>query len=697
MTTAPIFAATLKDSEIFPNTPNTHLSTDLANIASKSNYRRVFQTTEEIKVEFIKFLRTIFYQLNEENVIQGMEKILNKSNKTDEQIYIELVEHISSMKKQFAPLWKLWSLKVLKEGMGTQVTTLLKDFKPSAFNDYMEIYDRRYLDIIKKKTKFSLEGKIISVADQANVSLADRIQAGAIFSKYPYKTHVPLNDSTCQSPTKNPEQTFKPIGNEVPDKSIDLISCLGGLHHISLSRLDPFIKSMKQKLKPGGLFLLRDHNIGDDTGSTNLSKEDRKAITELVHTFVNASDGISWEVENKEIREFKSINEWIRLLQKHGLSSISSRPLVLKDDPTENGMLAFIRNPENLSEMYEAIEYRKDWDRGKDGTRATWIEWGNVRSSKQYSEFIQKHHSYAFDEMGNFRQHWKHFYHYVRECVNDDMELSKLVFSNNFLMNLFILSTTSIQCVANHAINTPDRLLARWKYGDNWREVANLTEIEKYIAEVEKDYSGFIDHTPFYMFDWIGKTRGIWQTISKSKEDSLTRLKSTMKALSWSSGMVAKSAISTIVKKIYTLESNLEPSTVKVLIKDPNNELNTVINQWEEAKDLIYEKNIKIEEIYSTPDGYKFVSFPRYKPFTKICEYISNTSTLEILEIGGQKSISVDLLVQEKIKDPSPRFIYEMEKLHDSDNRHYLTYQVAISSLKKFLKDNRNHIEYIHE
>lgn len=117
--------------------------------------------------------------------------------------------------------------------------------------------------------------------------------------------------------------------------------------------------------------------------------------------------------------------------------------------------------------------------------------------------------------MGNFRQHWKHFYHYVRECVNDDMELYKLVFSNNFLMNLFILSTTSIQCVANHAINKPDRLLARWKYGDNWREVANLTEIEKYIAQVEKDYSGFIDHTLFYMFDWIGKTRGIWQTISK--------------------------------------------------------------------------------------------------------------------------------------------------------------------------------------
>ncbi|MGL4348446.1 MAG: methyltransferase domain-containing protein [Chlamydiales bacterium] len=694
MSTAPISPINV---EAFFNTANTSSSTELVDIPCESNYRRIFQTTEQIKAEFIKFLRTIFYQLNEENVIQGIEKILNEPNKTDKQIYTELLEHISGMKKQFAPLWKLWSLKVLKEGLGNQVATLTKEFEPSSFNDYMEIYDRRYLDVIRKKTKFPFEGKIISIADQSNVSLADRIQAGAIFSQYPYTVHIPLNDPTCECPAKNPEQTFKPISDEIPNKSIDLITCLGGLHHVSIDRLDPFIESMKQKLKPGAVLLLRDHNVADDTDSSGVSKEDRKAITELVHTFVNASDGIPWEIEKKEIREFKSIHEWIKILEKHGLSSISREPLVLKDDPTENGMLAFVRNPENLPEMYQAIKYRKDWDRGKDGTRATWIEWGNVRSSKQYSEFIQKNHSYAFDHIGHFRQHWKHFFHYVRECLNDDVGLNKLVFSHNFSMNLFILFTASIQSVSDYAMSAPSKLLARWKYGENWREVSNLTEIEKYIAQVEKDYSNFIDHTPFYMFDWIGRIRGIWETVVQSKEHPLTRLKGAMNALSWSSGMVAKSAISAVVKKIYTSEANLESNTVKVLIKDPNNELDTIINQWERAKNPVHEKNLAIEEIYSTPDGYKFVSFPRYRPFTKICDYISNTPTLEILKIGGQKAISVDLIVQENIKDSSARFIYEMERLQDPDKRHYRTYEVAIPILKQFLRNNRDHIEYIHE
>jgi hypothetical protein len=41
------------------------------------------------------------------------------------------------------------------------------------------------------------------------------------------------------------------------------------------------------------------------------------------------------------------------------------------------------------------------------GTRATWIEWGNVRFSKQYAHYIQDHHAYAFDFIGHMRQHWQ--------------------------------------------------------------------------------------------------------------------------------------------------------------------------------------------------------------------------------------------------------------------------------------------------
>ena len=92
-----------------------------------SDFRRVFQTTEEMKTEFVKFLQTIFYKLDEKKVLAGMERLLADPTKTDEQVYTELLGEIGNMKKRFAPLWEIKSLFVLKKGMGTQADKLLKN------------------------------------------------------------------------------------------------------------------------------------------------------------------------------------------------------------------------------------------------------------------------------------------------------------------------------------------------------------------------------------------------------------------------------------------------------------------------------------------------------------------------------------------------------------------------------------------
>jgi hypothetical protein len=274
----------------------------------------------------------------------------------------------------------------------------------------------------------------------------------------------------------------------------------------------------------------------------------------------------------------------------------------------------------------------------------------------------------------------------------------KLIFSGNFAMNIFILLTAAIQCVLGAITSLPGMLLARWQHGENWREVSNLTSLEKYTAKVEKEYSEYLDHTPFYMFDYIGKIKGVWETVFYSKEGMATKLASVLNAILWSLGMIIKAAISAPIRAIYTAEANLEPDTVKVLIKDPNNELEGVINRWEKEKDSLHEAHIKIEEIYSTPDGYKFVSIPRYRPFTKICGHISETAKLELLEIGGQKNISIDVLLDVNSTLPAiqgTRMVYKMERLQDPQKRHYETYHVALSSLKEFLKASV--VEYIHE
>ncbi len=657
-----------------------------------SNARHVFQTTEEMKAEFVKFLTTIFYKLDDKKVLQKMEEILRDPNKTDKQIYKELLLNIRGMKKRFAPLLELWSLRVLKNGMGRQAAELLKNFHEAKFHDYLEIYDRRYLNDIRNATGMPFDGKTIAVSNTKDVTFIDRLQAGAALSKYPYKTHVPLNDPDCENPLEAPEKTCKPIDESVADSSIDLISCLGGLHHIPKERVDAFVSSLRKKLRPGGVILLREHNVTD---------ENIRSIAALVHTFVNVADEMSWEVENKEIREFKTIADWTEMMKKHHFTPISSKPLILQEDPTKNGMVAFIKNPNNLDEMHQAIEYRNDCTRPKEGTFATWIEWGNVRSSKQYAQFIQTHHAYAFDYIGHIRQHWQHFSNYIAESRNHGVSFASLVFSSNFAMNMFILLSAAIQYSIGQLTALPSMGIARWRHGSNWRSIANLTDLEKLEAKIEKEYSDFIDHTPFYMFDYLSKIKDVWTTVIHSTEHWTTKTANIFNASIWSLGLLVKASVAAPVRAIFTSETALEPDTIKILIKDRSNALNKVIERWEQEKDHKYEAHQKIEIIYSTPDGYKLVSVPRYRPFTSICSYLAETTTLDLLEVGSQQEISIDVLL--KKSEPTPeipgaRIVYEMDRLQDPEEKRYVTYHVAVRALQSFERAiGSNRIEYIHE
>ncbi len=697
----PIITDNQERTQSFQVQPNVHSFFPRANLQPPSDFRRVFQSSDQMKGEFVKFLKTIFYRLDEKKVLNLMGKLLEDPTKTDEQVYTELVAQIHTTKKSFSFLKQLWSLFVLKKGMGKQVAEFMQGFRKEKFRDYMEIYDRRYVDTIRKTAKLPLNGSVIAVCNSPEIGFGDRIQAGALLSSYPYNQHVALNDDDCEDPFLKPEKTHRPIGDEVVDESVDMIACVGGLHHIPADRLEPFTQSMHSKLRPGGVIFIREHNVVDQAGTAQLPKEDLRAIASVVHSFVNAADGVSWEVESKEVREFKSSEEWTQLMQTHGFTRISEKALVLPEDPTENAMMAFVRTPTNLEELQQAISYRNDCTRPKNGTWATWIEWGNVRFSKQYAEFIQDHHNYAFDYVGHMRQHWRHFYQFLKESINDnDMKLKDVLFSDNMAMNLFILATTTIQCSLNALSNLPSICVARWKHGSEWRNVVNLTALERFDAQNEKEYSDFIDYTPFYMYDYIGKMKSMWSCVWNAPESFGTKLTSTLSAAGASLGFIAKAIISAPIKAFYTSEGNQEPDTIKILIADPNHELDAVVARWEREKDGRYHQNQTIQVIHQTPDGHKLVSMPRYKPFTQICGYLSEAATLQVLEIGGQKEISIDVLLnkEEQPNVEGARLIYEMEKLQDPAEKHYLTYQVHLSALKQFQQTIQlANIEYIHE
>ncbi len=664
------------------------------NVPTGSSFRAVFGS-DHLKSDFAKFLKTIFYQLDEKKVFEMMGKILSDPSKSDQQIYEELVAGIDGMRKRFPALFhKLKALSVLQEGMGAQAAQLMRGFRGEEFHNYMEIYFRRYFETIKKTAYLALDGKVFDVSDKPySGSIKERLEAGSLLSSYPYQTHVPLNDSDCKSPERQPEKTHKPIGEEAPDGSTDLIACLGGLHHIPKERVGAFVDSMFRKLKPGGVVLLRDHDV---------TTPSLWAIASVVHSFVNAADGVAWDVEKSEVREFHSAEYWTRFMEGHHFTRISPDNLILKDDPTQNGMMAFVRNPTNLSELQQAAQYRKDCVRSPDGTRATWIEWGNVRYSKQFAEFTQTRHAYAFDYIGHLKQHWNYFSSYITES-RKDLPLRDMIFAgnfaltDNFAMNLFILVSTTLQCVTGYLGSVPNRVVARLRDGVEWRNATDLTALEKYEAQVEKEYAEYIDHTPFYMFPYLSKIRGLWTAIWNSNESKSTKLMSAFSATTTTLSLALKAAVCAPVRSMYTKNGQyVEPESVSILIHDP-------FHQFQTGERWIGGKAHHIKVIYQTPDGHKLVSIPRYRPFTELCKELASNGGVRLLQIGSQPKVTVDVIYKKGEETLHPRLeglkvLYEMDKLQDAEQRRYATYQVNVDALADFERMvGVERIEYIHE
>jgi SAM-dependent methyltransferase len=134
-------------------------------------------------------------------------------------------------------------------------------------------------------------------------------------------THVPLGD-------------WAPIPEAmIPSESVDLATCYVGLHHMTPQQLVPFLRSVCRILRPGGVFVVRDHDVSD---------ERMRLLVSLAHTVFNAGLGEPWETNAGELRFFTSVDEWIGRLAAAGLVDTGHR-MLQAHDPTANTLMAFTK------------------------------------------------------------------------------------------------------------------------------------------------------------------------------------------------------------------------------------------------------------------------------------------------------------------------------------------------------------------
>lgn len=296
---------------------NTYYAPTLAPAAPsprpESEFQQVFSDVAGHD-RFYLFLQNI-YRLYPEDRFHTLIKEACQQHSTDEAIYRAVQQQLPGIKPLLADLfYALPSLAKQKQEMARQTLALLGERK--RFDGYVEIgTPGRYVAALRNALR--LDGEVVLVNDAAPgygpVDLVERGQwarAGRF---------VPLAD-------------YQPIGPEaIGDASADLVSCYIGLHHIPLDRLDGFMRSLWRILRPGGVFILRDHDV---------TSPEIHAFVALAHAVFNCGLMLPWDQNRQELRLFTSIAEWSRRLEAIGFRDGGQR-LRQANDPSDNLLLRF--------------------------------------------------------------------------------------------------------------------------------------------------------------------------------------------------------------------------------------------------------------------------------------------------------------------------------------------------------------------
>ena len=208
------------------------------------------------------------------------------------------------------------SLAKQKAEMLRQTLELLGERK--RINGYLEIGTTgRYVSVLRKRVKVA--GRLVLAHGVAPTFSAVDIVERSRLRRLGQFVNIGDHD---------------PLPATLADASFDVVSCYIGLHHCAPDRLDAFVQSIGRVLRPGGLFILRDHDVQD---------ERMRAFVALAHTVFNAGMGETWEANAKERRHFAPIAHWCQVLARAGLHDSGAR-LAQEHDPSDNLLMSFVKD-----------------------------------------------------------------------------------------------------------------------------------------------------------------------------------------------------------------------------------------------------------------------------------------------------------------------------------------------------------------
>ncbi len=278
------------------------------------NFKNIFLNSET-KAEFLLFLTNV-YNIYPEREFHELISQLTAQHATDREIYSAILEKLHTVKPFLSEFtYAIPALSKQKEEISRQTMSLLGG--KSQVSGYLEIgTPGRYISELKNHLDISGEIALVNVTEPG-FSPLDILERGQLARIGRY---VPLND-------------YAPILPESAAK-YDVITNYIGFHHSRLEKLDGFVSSVSRLLKPGGVLILRDHDV---------DSERMNHMVSLAHDVFNAGLKQPWRSNHDEVRNFRSLQEWVVYLEARGLKY--SRDLIYQNgDPTKNALMKFTKS-----------------------------------------------------------------------------------------------------------------------------------------------------------------------------------------------------------------------------------------------------------------------------------------------------------------------------------------------------------------
>ena len=282
---------------------------------STSNFQYIYGDAA-YKQEFYNFLVNVFH-LFPEDKMHALIEVLTKQNPTDKAIYTKGQDALPKIKPMFADLsYSLPALSKQKDVITAQTQSLLG--RKKNFSGYLEIGSNgRYLDSLEEKLKIKGERYFLSEfkSSYSPVDIVDRgqiIKAGKDIDLKDYKSS---------------------LDKKIPKGSIDLATVYIGFHHCPVPLREGFITSIRDTMSDDGVLILRDHNVHN---------KKMLHMVALAHDVFNMGTNMTWTYNEKELRNFYSLEDLDQMMVKFGFKS-DGRKLYQSGDPTLNALMKYTK------------------------------------------------------------------------------------------------------------------------------------------------------------------------------------------------------------------------------------------------------------------------------------------------------------------------------------------------------------------